>query len=167
MGDNDYRQNQGEGRIAGRLWFAALLTIAFLAVPVSRALAQAGTIIVAGYVAHPELGTLLTDTAGITLYTWEGDTQGTGTSNCYDACAAAWPPMLVDAPIAMALMNNESPTAIGVMARTDMTYQLTYEAWPLYSFVRDSAPGDVNGDGSTGFGGRWSIVPLYLTRLGI
>jgi predicted lipoprotein with Yx(FWY)xxD motif len=131
--------------------------------PVSSAVAQETTIVVVGYVQHPDLGTFLTDTAGITLYTWVGDTQSAGTSNCYEACAAAWPPMLVDAPIGTALMNNRAPSSFSAIIRTDMTYQLTYEGWPLYSFVRDMVPGDVNGEGSMGFGGRWSIVPLHPT----
>jgi predicted lipoprotein with Yx(FWY)xxD motif len=135
--------------------------------PASAAQAQERTIVVVGYVEHPSFGTILADTAGITLYTWEGDTQSAGTSSCYNACAVAWPPMLVDADTGTALMGNSAPSAFGALVRTDMTYQLTYEGWPLYSFVRDLVPGDVNGDDSMGFGSRWSVVPLHISAMGI
>jgi predicted lipoprotein with Yx(FWY)xxD motif len=146
---------------------AALLIHGLGIVSVSAAQAPDRTIVVVGYVEHQALGTILTDTAGITLYTWAGDTQSAGTSSCYEACAGAWPPMLVDGDIGAALMSNSMPSAFGAILRSDMTYQLAYEGWPLYSFVRDAAPGDVNGDGSTGFGGRWSVVPLSITDQGV
>src|SRR5689334_25108771 len=38
---------------------------------------------------------ILTDAKGMTLYIWDKD--AVGQSNCYDKCAAAWPPVLVDA----------------------------------------------------------------------
>lgn len=42
---------------------------------------------------------ILTDTKGMTLYIWDKD--AVGTSNCYDKCAQAWPPLLVDAATAV------------------------------------------------------------------
>src|SRR3569623_2514103 len=38
---------------------------------------------------------ILTDSKGMTLYIWDKDAKGV--SNCYDKCAPAWPPLLVDA----------------------------------------------------------------------
>src|SRR5437867_13293870 len=46
--------------------------------------------------AHPTLGTILVDPSGRTVYSWQGDSQGSGTSNCNDQCAGAWPPVLID-----------------------------------------------------------------------
>jgi predicted lipoprotein with Yx(FWY)xxD motif len=43
--------------------------------------------------------------------------------------------------------------------RTDGTVQVTVNGWPMYLFVRDTAPGEANGQGSTGFGGLWQVVP--------
>jgi predicted lipoprotein with Yx(FWY)xxD motif len=135
------------------------LALGLLLVGISAGRAQEATIVVVGYSQHPTLGTILTDSAGITLYTWDGDTQSAGRSNCYDACAAAWPPMLVD-EISAGLIMGTRATPIGAIIRTDTTHQLTYDGWPLYSFARDAAPGEANGEGSAGFGARWSVVPI-------
>jgi hypothetical protein len=35
---------------------------------------------------------------------------------------------------------------------------LTVDGRPLYTYVKDSAPGDVNGEGVTEFGGTWYAV---------
>jgi hypothetical protein len=35
---------------------------------------------------------------------------------------------------------------------------LTAGAWPLYTFAKDKAPGDVNGQGKKSFGGTWYAV---------
>src|SRR5262249_44833119 len=41
------------------------------------------------------IGTVLTDSAGRTLYTFTKDQAGV--SNCYDVCATYWPPLISDA----------------------------------------------------------------------
>jgi predicted lipoprotein with Yx(FWY)xxD motif len=111
------------------------------------------------------LGTILTDGAGRTVYIWHGDTQGSGTSNCADACANAWPPYTVDEGMAMGMMGGMSMdemmmnmTGPGVIQRADGTYQATWNGWPTYYFQRDAAPGDTNGQGSNGFGAMWEVV---------
>jgi predicted lipoprotein with Yx(FWY)xxD motif len=73
--------------------------------------------------------------------------------------------MLVDETPARWLMGMQG-TPFGAIVRTDMTYQLTYDGWPLYSFARDMVPGDVNGEGLSGFGGQWSIVHIDPATLG-
>ena len=142
--------------------FAWVFTLSLLAAGVSAGLAQEGTIVFVGYAEHPTLGPILTDTAGITLYTWDGDVQSQEPAIATTLCAGAWPPMLVDEISARWIMGMQG-TPFRAIVRTDMTYQLTYEGWPLYSFVRDMVPGDVNGDGLLAFGGRWSIVRIDPT----
>ena len=36
--------------------------------------------------------------------------------------------------------------------------QLTYQGWPLYTFLRDTQPGQTSGDGSLNAGGLWPIA---------
>jgi predicted lipoprotein with Yx(FWY)xxD motif len=136
----------------------SILALGLLIAPVS-ALGQEMVMGPVGYVEHPTYGTILTDNAGLTLYTWASDTQGAGTSACYEACAGAWPPAVVDELTAGTMMTM-MPMGLGAIVRTDGTYQLTHNGWPLYYFVRDVAVGDANGEGSMGFGGRWSVVPV-------
>ena len=92
---------------------------------------------------NPALGSFLVDGKGMTLYLYTIDKPNT--SNCYDSCAAAWPPFLTDgAPTAGSGVNG---SLLGVTTRKDGATQVTYNGWPLYYFVSDKAPGDTKGEG--------------------
>jgi len=54
-------------------------------------LADAATV----QLAESDLGSILVDADGMTLYLFEADTDGTST--CYDDCAETWPPLVADA----------------------------------------------------------------------
>jgi predicted lipoprotein with Yx(FWY)xxD motif len=104
---------------------------------------------------HSGPTSVLVDANGMTLYTWEGDQPAT--SACNDACAAAWPPVTADArPMVGAGLSR----ALGIIARDDGTSQVTFNNMPLYRFARDTAPGDMNGAGSTGFGAAWHVAVM-------
>jgi predicted lipoprotein with Yx(FWY)xxD motif len=93
-----------------------------------------------------ELGSILTDGQGFTLYTFDGDTPGE--SACNDDCAALWPPLVLDVgePVAPdGLMGT-----LGVIVRADGSRQVTLDDRPLYRFAGDREPGDLNGDGVEG-----------------
>jgi predicted lipoprotein with Yx(FWY)xxD motif len=94
-----------------------------------------------------ELGEVLVDEAGLTLYGFTEDTDGVPT--CEDACADAWPPVLVDSAELPAGLDAE---VYSVVERSDGTFQLVAGEWPLYRFAGDAAEGDVNGQGT---GGVW------------
>ena len=40
----------------------------------------------------------------------------------------------------------------------DGTVQVTYDKWPLYTWVVDSAPGDVTGQDLNNLGGKWYVI---------
>jgi predicted lipoprotein with Yx(FWY)xxD motif len=95
------------------------------------------------------LGQVAVDASGHTLYRFDMDTPGSGTSSCDRACAAAWPPALL----------SGQPTAgpgligtLGVVTRTDGTKQISLDGHPLYRYAGDQNPGDTTGDG---IGGIW------------
>jgi predicted lipoprotein with Yx(FWY)xxD motif len=90
----------------------------------------------------PELGPYLTGAAGMSLYTFAFDVPGT--SNCYDRCAQAWPPLLVDAVTELPV-GEGIPGELGTTERDDGTIQVTYEDWPLYYWINDEVPGDTKG----------------------
>lgn len=100
--------------------------------------------------ADTDLGPVLVDATGLTLYGFTEDVDGNPT--CNDACADAWPPLLVDGPDLPAGLD---PAVYSVVSRDDGTNQLKAGAWPLYYFAGDAAPGDVNGQGS---GDVWFAV---------
>lgn len=81
-------------------------------------------------------GTVLADPRGMTLYTASSD--ATGVSNCVDACAKAWPPLLAGA--------DAKPTRrLTLVARADGGRQWAWDGQPLYLWSKDLSPGDVAG----------------------
>lgn len=117
--------------------------------PTATTVAPAGTEAVVG-VGSTDLGEVLVDAGGLSLYGFLNDTGGT--SACYDACAQAWPPLIVDGPD---LPDGLDAAVFSVTERTDGTYQLVAGDWPLYTYFEDVGPGDVFGQGS---GGAWYVV---------
>jgi predicted lipoprotein with Yx(FWY)xxD motif len=87
------------------------------------------------------LGKFLADGDGNTLYLFTKDTKGT--SNCYDKCATAWPPVIPDGQ--PTLKDGVDTALISTTLRTDGSKQLTYNGWPLYYFAKDQKPGDTTG----------------------
>ena len=100
-------------------------------------------------IADSELGEILVDPDGFTLYVFDADVDGE--SACYDACASLWPPVPADTPIDAGLDS----ALFGTTSRTDGTDQLTVNGMPLYRYTPDAAPGDVTGQGLNGV---WWVV---------
>ncbi|MFP4591232.1 MAG: hypothetical protein ACLFMX_01820 [Halobacteriales archaeon] len=93
---------------------------------------------------HPDLGAILADADGMTLYMFDSDDRGAGESTCYDDCAANWPPLTVDDdPVAGASVT----TSLNTFAREDGAMQVTANGWPLYYWAADEEPGDASGQG--------------------
>ncbi|MFD3998709.1 SCO0930 family lipoprotein [Streptomyces sp. NPDC058548] len=95
-----------------------------------------------------ELGPVLTDSAGFTLYRFDKDTAEPPKSNCDGDCAAAWPPV----PAGAGAPPGVDPKLIGSVTRKDGSKQLTVAGWPMYRFAQDAAPRDTKGQG---VGGVW------------
>ena len=90
-----------------------------------------------------KLGDFLVDAKGMSLYLYTKDTPNT--SVCYDKCATAWPPLLVEgAPTASQGVDGAK---LGTTTRTDGTKQVTFNGWPLYYYIKDTKAGDVVGQG--------------------
>jgi predicted lipoprotein with Yx(FWY)xxD motif len=98
-----------------------------------------------------DLGTIVTDGEGLTLYMFGADEDGEST--CYDDCAATWPALTVDGEPAAGEGIDDSQ--LGTTERDDGTTQVTYAGLPLYYFASDAAPGDTNGQG---IGDIWYVV---------
>lgn len=98
----------------------------------------------------PEVVTLassaaaLTDSKGMTLYTFDKDDAGV--SNCNGGCAKKWPPFAAKA-------GAKAPAAgFTIITRADGTSQWAKDGAPLYYWIGDKKAGDTNGDG---VGGVW------------
>ena len=92
-----------------------------------------------------ELGEILTDGAGFTLYLFTRDTQNAGASTCTGGCLENWPPFIVDGEATAGEGVDEA--LLGVITLDDGTTQATYNGWPLYYYVDDLAAGDTTGQG--------------------
>ncbi len=102
-------------------------------------------------VADSSLGKILVAaTNKMTLYTYTKDTADT--SNCYDACATAWPPLTITGePVAGAGITGK----LGLTTRKDGSKQLTHNGKPLYFYNKDTKPGDVVGQN---VGTVWFVI---------
>ncbi len=107
------------------------------------------------------LGKILVDAEGMTLYGFTPDEAGTST--CYDDCATAWPPLLVDDAAAAAVGVGLDASLLSTVDRTDGTKQVKYGDWPLYYFASDAAAGDTKGQG---LGTKWYVVDATGALLG-
>jgi predicted lipoprotein with Yx(FWY)xxD motif len=96
-----------------------------------------------------QLGPVVTDGAGFTLYRFDKDTAKPPASRCAGDCAAAWPPVLADGAKAG---RGVDPGLLGSVKRADGTQQLTLAGWPLYRYAQDTAPRQTCGQG---VGGTW------------
>ncbi len=92
------------------------------------------------------LGKVLSDENGMTLYTFDKDESGM--SNCNDKCAGNWPPL-------MASGETKAMGDFAVVTRKDGSKQWALKGMPLYTWVKDTKPGDVTGDG---VGDVWHVA---------
>jgi predicted lipoprotein with Yx(FWY)xxD motif len=101
-----------------------------------------------------ELGTILVDAKGFTVYSFAKD-QGTE-SSCYGGCAEAWPPVIVKGEPSAG--EGAESSELGTTKRKDGTTQATYAGHPLYTFIEDKEAGEANGNGVTAFGAEWNAL---------
>jgi serine/threonine protein kinase len=96
----------------------------------------------------------LTNDKGWTLYYFTPDTATT--SNCTVTCAKTWPP----------LTSSSRPTSTTTLPGKLSTQtnangsQVTYNSHPLYTYAKDTAAGQTNGEGA---GGKWHVATTDLT----
>lgn len=98
-----------------------------------------------------DLGTILVDSEGHTLYDFHKDKNSQ--SACYGACAAAWPPLRTEGDLQA--QGPAGRSMLGTTKRKDGTLQVTYNGWPLYTYVADQKPGEANGNDIDQFGAEW------------
>ena len=92
------------------------------------------------------IGRVVTTVASATLYTFDDDQKGE--SSCYDDCAKHWPALI-------ALSTAKAHWRMSLTRRTDGQQQWAYDGKPLYTYVNDTMPGDINGDN---VGNVWHVV---------
>jgi predicted lipoprotein with Yx(FWY)xxD motif len=94
--------------------------------------------------------TVLTNSAGFTLYSFAPDTPTT--SKCNGTCAQNWPPL--KGPVTTAGVTG----TFGTITRSDGSTQATFDGHPLDTFAGDTAPGQAKGNGLNAAGGLWHEI---------
>jgi predicted lipoprotein with Yx(FWY)xxD motif len=103
-------------------------------------------------VAPSKAGQIVVDSKGMSVYYFAKDTKGSGTSACTGACLNNWPPVTTTA--ATPAVDGVTGT-VGTVTWPDGKKQLTINGMPIYYFAKDTAPGDILGQG---VGGVWYLV---------
>lgn len=98
----------------------------------------------------------LTDAKGFTLYYLTSDMPKR--QACVGQCLSFWPPLLAtDAPSSATALPHDL-----TLFSTSGGQQVEYDGHLLYTFVKDTAAGQVNGEGVQGFGGVWHVATSNL-----
>jgi predicted lipoprotein with Yx(FWY)xxD motif len=101
--------------------------------------------------ASTSLGTVVVDGAGMTVYEFDKDTKGSGTSACSGGCLKLWPAVPASGTPTLTGVSG----TVGTITRDDGTTQVTLNGHPLYTYANDAKAGDVTGQG---VGGIWWVV---------
>ena len=83
------------------------------------------------------------------------DKEKSAKSECYGACAEAWPPVLTEGEPQAG--GSVKAGLLGTTQRDDGTTQVTYNGRPLYYYA-DEGPGEVTCHNVDEFGGLWLAV---------
>jgi predicted lipoprotein with Yx(FWY)xxD motif len=101
----------------------------------------------------PQLGEILVDGAGYTLYRYDKDVaKPKPQSNCNEDCVMKWPPLIDTGNLKI---EGVDQALVGSIVRSDFERQVTVAGWPVYRFSGDTAPGDAKGHGA---GNVWYAV---------
>src|SRR6185503_4710081 len=84
-----------------------------------------------------DAGTFFTNTAGMTLYTFDDDIGGNG-STCGGDCAKTFPPLL-------ASPDDKPVGAWTLTTRSTGEKQWAFNSLPVYTYSKHVKPGDTNG----------------------
>jgi predicted lipoprotein with Yx(FWY)xxD motif len=145
------------GRTSGLSICAAVATVAFAVSLV--AIASAGTTTVSiGSASNAKLGEqVVVSSQGRTLYTLSGETAGHLKCKTSE-CLKFWPPVTVPSRTTKLKLGGGVHGKLAIMRRSNGMLQVTLRGVPLYRFLKDTAKGQVNGQGIESFGGTWSAT---------
>ncbi len=100
-------------------------------------------------------GVILVNSKGLTLYMFVPDKRKKVT--CKGSCAVIWP--------YLKLKSGQKPTAGGAAKKSLLgTYKVagglvvSYNRWPLYTYITDKKPGQTRGQGLNNSGGLWYVL---------
>jgi len=102
------------------------------------------------------LGTVLVNSKGLTLYMFAPDKQKRVT--CKGQCATFWPPLKLKAGQKATAGGAAKKSLLGSDKNPSGGRVVTYNHWPLYTYVADSKPGQATGQAVKLNGGLWYVL---------
>jgi predicted lipoprotein with Yx(FWY)xxD motif len=105
-------------------------------------------------IADSPLGDIIVDGEGMTAYYFDKDVPDSGESTCAGDCATAWPSITAESDTpSVEGVTAEVGTIVGIAGET----HITINGMPIYTFAKDAAPGDINGQGANEV--WWVVAP--------
>lgn len=101
-----------------------------------------------------DLGEILVDGDGFTIYRFDDDSANPPTTTCEGACLDAWPRVMVGTAN---IEFEGDDSVLGLLEFEDGTCQLTVDGWPAYYYAEDTAPGQTNGEAVGDV--WWAVAP--------
>ena len=160
------KDHEGTGRSHRALIARAAATTATVALAFGSLVGAAQSSSAAPAIAHapallkegsvPAFGEILTNAHGFSLYGLSNEFGGK--LACKGECLEFWPPMLVSKSTTKVSFGAGVAGEIGFVARSATTKQVTFDGYPLYTFVKDTAAGQTHGEGVVAFGGTWGLM---------
>jgi predicted lipoprotein with Yx(FWY)xxD motif len=144
-----------------KLPFLAALILALVAVTGATATRQATSSATAASVvistrSLPKLGTVLVNSKGRTLYMFVPDKRTKVT--CVRTCAAVWPPVKLPQGAKPTAKGKAKASLLGSDPNPAGGRVVTYNRWPLYTYVADTSPGQASGQALNLNGGLWYVL---------
>lgn len=103
-------------------------------------------------VRHTKKGSILVDGHGYTVYTYSLDRRNKDDCAGFAGCLSVWPPLLVRHPVAGAGVRK---SLLGTIHVPGVGWQVTYAGHPLYGYVADHQPAEINHLDVFQSGGYW------------
>jgi predicted lipoprotein with Yx(FWY)xxD motif len=104
----------------------------------------------------PKLGTVLVNSKGLTLYMFVPDKRRKVT--CRATCAAVWPPLKLPAYGKPVVTGAAKAKLLGSDRDPAGGRVVTYNRWPLYTYIADKKPGMATGQAINLNGGLWYVL---------
>jgi len=142
---------------------AAALALGVLGTAATIGVASAGSLAVVS-VAVPHFAGALANQSSHSLYVLSSEKGGA--LKCAGSCLSSWVPLEVPTATKTVSLGAGVKGKIGFVARGKAKKQVTFNSYPLYTFVGDSGARQSHGEGVKAFGGTWTLVKASSTTVG-
>ena len=104
------------------------------------------------------LGTILVNSKGLTLYMFVPDKHKRVT--CVSTCAVIWPPVKLPPGGKIVAKGKVEAKLLGSDRDPAGGRVVTYDGWPLYTYISDKKPGQATGQALNLNGGLWYVLSV-------